>query len=706
MKLNKYCLLFLIILSFNPWIHGQDQDKKEDLDNIKKGIIVQRIETIAENNETENIDLSTIFDELMFYLNHPINLNRTSFEELQALYLLTDIQINNLMQHIEKYGKLMAIYELQSIPGFDIEAINEIRPFVSVKRDLDQPNLNLEELLKNGNNELTLRLTRTLEEMEGFSDIADSLLEENPNRRYLGNPNNYYLRYRYKYSNKISLSLIAEKDPGEEFFKGTQQQGFDYYSAHAYIQDFGLIKQAVIGDYQIEFGQGLTAWNSRAFNKSGGDVLGVKRNARKIRPYSSVNENTFFRGAAFTLGISDIELTGFLSRNRYDANILDISDSTGNEIITFSSLQTSGFHRTPNEIEDKGSITQNHMGGRVAYNKGRLNIGVSSITRIEDDIANPNIRLDNQFLTIEEVQKTSTNFGLDYNYVFKNINVFGELSRNIYGGLGQLHGILAALDPRVSIVAVYRNYPLDFINISSNQLRESRVSGEIGTYFGLDTKISKQWKLSLYYDQFRFPWLLYQVDGPSKGVEYLAQLTYKPNKKAEVYLRYREEIKQRNRGESADYIDKLNDRSIRSLRFNTDFSITDEVRLKNRVEFLHYNDYDQNEFGYLIYQDLVYKPFDYPIDFTGRVALFDTESYDSRIYAFENEVPYAFSIPAYSGTGMKLIGLIRYNLSRKVTFWFRASQTYFSHQTVIGSGLNEINGNTRTDIRLQCRLKF
>ena len=41
----------------------------------KQFIIEQSIETIAENNEDEDIDYTTLFDLLSFYYEHPINLN-------------------------------------------------------------------------------------------------------------------------------------------------------------------------------------------------------------------------------------------------------------------------------------------------------------------------------------------------------------------------------------------------------------------------------------------------------------------------------------------------------------------------------------------------------------------------------------------------------------------------------------------------------
>ena len=114
------------------------------------------------------------------------------------------------------------------------------------------------DLIENGSYGFISRYMKVIEDQEGFSAITDSALAASPNSRYLGGPNKSYNRIRYRYGNKISLGVTTEKDAGEEFFKGSQPNGFDYYSAHFYLRDIGKIKNLAIGDYHAQFGQGLT----------------------------------------------------------------------------------------------------------------------------------------------------------------------------------------------------------------------------------------------------------------------------------------------------------------------------------------------------------------------------------------------------------------------------------------------------------------
>ena len=141
---------------------------------------------------------------------------------------------------------------------------------------------------------------------------TDSALVASPNSRYLGDRNRIYTRYKYNYGNHISFGITAEKDAGEEFFKGSQPNGFDFYSAHFFLRNQGKIKQLAIGDYQAQFGQGLTFWSGLAFGKSA-DIMLVKRSAVGLKPYTSADENLFMRGAG---------IRGVAGRNNFYVSFL------------------------------------------------------------------------------------------------------------------------------------------------------------------------------------------------------------------------------------------------------------------------------------------------------------------------------------------------------------------------------------------------
>ncbi len=695
-------LLLFILVSFSLF---SQRLKKSDREAEANDIIEKRVEYLVENTEESDADYTTIFDQLYYFYNHPLNLNRASLNDLEDLWLLTDFQINNLLQHIEQDGKLITLEELQTIDGFDLETIKLILPFVKVGTDVDTPQLTFNELLNKGENQWFVRYQRVLEQKKGFSPITDSALAASPNSRYKGDANKIYTRYRYKYGMHLSIGITAEKDDGEQFFKGAQKDGFDFYSAHFFLKNQGKIKQLAIGDYQAQFGQGLTYWSGLAFGKSA-DIMLVKRSAIGLKPYTSVDENLFLRGGGLALQFGKMQATAFYSYNKIDGNI-SLVDSTfqSQDILTVTSIQLTGLHRTNSEIEDKDAITQQIMGGHVEYKTSKMNVGLTGIHSQIDANYNPRLYPYSQFRNVDSQQ---SKIGADYNVLVKNFNFFGEFSQSINAGYAYVSGALITLDPKLSLATFYRNYQRDFQPIASVGIGENSTNeDEKGFYIGIVANPVKKVTFSAYYDQFTFPWLKFGVSAPSKGHQYLAQLTYKPSKKMEIYLRVRERLRDEDTKVALEGIDYLVAEKQTNYRFNYTYKLSDAIRLKGRVELVNYHLQETPfETGFLIYQDIIYKPMNSPLSFSFRYGIFDTDSYSSRIYAYENDVLYTFSIPAYYDRGTRTYFTLRYKLKRGIDIWLRYALTYYDNINVISSSLEEISGNHKSEIKAQVRFKF
>ncbi|RYF10956.1 MAG: helix-hairpin-helix domain-containing protein, partial [Flavobacteriales bacterium] len=205
-------LIILLFMGFAAKAQTQEDNLIKDL-----------IESLAENLP-EDYDLSELEDRLVFFKKHPINLNHTNAEELKSLFFLSPLQISNLFAHIKENGKLIDLLELQSIAEFDLITIQRLLPFVTLRQSDLVDKINYRNISTLGDNDLVLRFGRVLEKLKGFTDLAGS--------RYLGTQERFLLRYKYNYSNRISASLIFEKDAGEKFIRGDKQLLFDYQSAH------------------------------------------------------------------------------------------------------------------------------------------------------------------------------------------------------------------------------------------------------------------------------------------------------------------------------------------------------------------------------------------------------------------------------------------------------------------------------------------
>jgi len=699
--MKKSLILFLVFII--P-IVGWSQDRPDD---DKQGAIDQIIELVSENLETEDLDFTTFLEDLNYYYSHPLNLNRASREDLKRLLFLSDFQIESLLDHIRKTGKLKSIYELQGIRGFDLQTIAVIEPFIRVSESSERADLSWDAIKEEGKHEAFARYQRVIEEMEGYAPISDSALAANPNNRYFGDPSRILTRYRFRYLNNISIGVTAEKDAGESFIGASQPQGFDYYSAHAYFGNYGIVKHAIVGDYQAQFGQGLTFWTGLAFGKSA-DITSIKRSAREITPYVSADENNFMRGAATTLQLGSFEVTTFFSNKRVDANITALDSTSESDFLVseFSSFQTSGYHRTPNELLDKDAVWELNTGGHVRLTRDRFQIGATGVYTDYSGAINPSTQLYRKF------EPTASPFvvaGFDYQVMVRNVLAFGEFSQRFDGGTAFINGALISLDPRLDVSLYHRHFDKNYNVPRSNAVSESsRTINEDGFYFGVNAKLNKNWTLKGYYDLFSFAWMRFQAKAPTKGSELLSQLEFRPSRTFSSYIRYRFEDKQEGYDLGVQPTDEIGWRHRHWYRLNWQLTLNKVFTLRNRIEYIHVDLPEGDaQNGWMIYQDLIYKP-KWPAKYQIklRYALFDTDGYDSRIYAYEHDVLYSFSVPAYYYRGSRAYLILGYDLTKWSDLTVRLAQTFYSNRNTNGSGLNTIDGPARTEVKVQLRVRF
>lgn len=691
------CLAFTIFIGIH--VAGFTQNKEEAYTHL----VETRIEYLIEQREVE-VDYTTIFDQLYHCLLHPLNLNKASVNELRRLYFLTDIQINHLLEHIEKNGALLTLEELQSIKGFDLATIRWLLPFAKVVHTTDVLKQTASDAVKHGKSEFILRYQEVLEQKEGYQQENRGGSNGSSSNFYLGSPAKIYARYRYKYNTKISFGITAEKDPGEAFFSGNQKNGFDFYSAHLFLKDMGKLKQLAIGDFHAQFGQGLTFWSGQAFGASV-DITATKRSAVGLKPYLSSDENRFLRGIGTCFQLKNVELTTFYAAQKVDANVVSLADSLGATHDFVSSFPTNGFHRTPNEFEDKDRVRQQQLGAHLAYKKRKLNVGLTMAHR-EVDL--PLINTSAPYQQFRSTESSHTIMGVDYNWVYQNFNFFGEVAHGLGAGIGVVSGFIAALDPEISITVMGRNYSRNFQPIVSNAVGANNDNvNERGVYMGTNIRLTPHVSLAANHDYFSFSWLKHGVHSPSEGRRYMVQLNYQPTKRWEMYFRIRQRNKQKNNTLSSSEIPGIVDEERTNYRIHFDYQVTKTIRLKSRLEWLNYQvDGGNKELGFLIYQDLILKRPNSPFSLAFRYAMFDTDSYSSRIYAYENDVLYAFSVPAYYHRGIRTYLTMRYKASKTLDLWLRYGLTQYDDIAVIGSGLEEIQGNRRSEIKLQARYKF
>jgi len=692
--IHSVLILFLSLSSMMLYAQNTEASKEQ---------IERSIEELTGRIDAE-LDYSELVDHFTNLIQHPININTANQEQLEGLMFLDNAQIEALIEFRRKNGDFKSLYELKNINGFYMDLVINIKPYIIIAPSRKSSGPKLSSLFKYGRHQIIMRYGRVLEEQKGYMPISDSLRVLSPNSRYLGDPNKLYLRYKYHYSNLMSVGLLAEKDAGEEFFTGSNPNGFDFYSAHFFIKKQGRLKALALGDYHMEFGQGLTLWSGLAFGKSAA-AISIQKRQRGIRANTSANENLFFRGGAATFEVlQGLDVTAFYSNKNVDAG-LSQKDTLNNEDYVFSSITESGFHRTPNEVAKKGAVNEQIYGGNISYRNRGFRIGATAYKTIYGLELVKNV---SPYQYFDFQGKENLNTGIDASYANKYMSVFGEFSMSANKAKALLIGSIFNLHPRLTFSVLYRDFGRSYQVFYAVPFAEgSRTQNEKGIYLGAVVNTGSHSNFKVYYDMYRFDWLRYRVNAPSQGDEFSLLYENRPSRYFSFNIRYRNENKKLNESDDQQMVRAITNTRKQSLRFHINYSPYHQIKLKSRLEFSSYQHQPEAQSkGYLIYQDVQYLPDNFPLKFTLRYALFNTDDYNTRIYAYENNVLYRFSVPAYYYQGSRFYFLLNYKMNEHFTFWLHFAQTYYSNRNTVGSSLEEIQGHTRSEITAQLRMKF
>jgi len=671
----------ILILGFIPvLLNAQETSPNEIIEEI--------IESHLDKLE-EGMDVALIVEDLEGLAEHPININSTNAAELSRLYLLNAIQIQKLLDYIKNYGPAYSIYELKTIDGLSRDILQKMEVFIRFGETEPKSKL-LKEELKYGRHQLLLRGLGNIQQAKGYKTKEDGTIP------YEGNRFRYYARYNFVVRDKLSAGLTAEKDPGETFFKASNKRGFDFYSGHLSFKLNKTIEKVSLGDYLVRAGQGLVLWQGYTSGKSE-NVLGISKTGQGVRAYTSVDENYYFRGVASTLKLGRSKISLFYSQNKVDGN-LAFKQSNGSH---FTSLQTSGYHRTLSEIEDENTVKNTNAGGTLSWQFTNLKIGA---TFLHQKFDKPYIRSSQLYNLFRFSGSQNFTGGIDYLFSKGKYQLFGEAAVSKSKGKAFIQGAVAHLNDQLSFSALFRHFDKNYHALWANTFAEgSSINNESGLYFGAKFLPAKHITISGYSDVYQSKWINYSTAGPSKAWDIFAQVDFHFSENFSFYIRFKNEEKEQKFKEEKLYVN-LPERTQKT-RFHFQYKPSEIITLKTRFEHVYYKGQKQ-ENGYLVFQDIQYTAPNCPLNLSARVAWFSTKSYDSRIYAYENDILYTFSIPAYYGHGFRTYFNLKYKISDKLECWAKLANTHWTDRESISSGLNEIEGNDKTELKFQLRLKF
>jgi len=616
------------------------------------------IEQIVEQN-SDYSDISELLETLAQIEQNPIDLNRATAAQLTTLPWISTVLATAIINYRNKFGKFTEIEELTRVINFDPNLIPILQKYLTI----NTPPVKL----KNISFATKTRVSRKLEKSVGLRDGS-----------YYPSPAKIYNRFIMDLGNHLRLGVLLEKDSGEQSIDDLKIHFLSY-------RDRSNKNRFILGNYRLEFAQGLVFGNPYGYYKGNDPIYPAKRRGRNLVEYTLVDENASLYGISTQFCFEIYQFNLFLSSNQLDASI----NSDG----TLKNFYTTGFHRTNSEINKKDRLMERLVGGRMSLNPvPYCSIGATYYR--------------SQFNHPASSQQNSNSFdgkvneliGFDYDLTLGPFNLYGELARSKNSGAGILAGIFLEIK-NLEFIILARNYSKNFNSFHGSSFieRGDHPQNEQGLYSGFQFTPLKHLKLSIYFDQYRFPWRSYFVPMPSRGNDLFIKAEHKPAKNLLLSLKFRSTQKERYCCESNTIVP----RSQKNLRFQLNFQPWTTLKLRNRVEktWVNYqfNKQLQSQFtnhfkGTLLYQDVIFR-LHKNFDIAARMTLFDTDSYESRLYQFEHDVPGMLTNQMLYGTGNRWYIKILWKINRAIKLSMKLASTRYHYVTAIGSGADRIPGN-------------
>lgn len=672
------------------------EEKAMDFDWFEK---MQETGFLYEDEEDTYIleKLENDFLELEERKENPLNLNTATRSQLECFPFLSDFQIEKLLQYVYVHGWMESIYELQLVEGMDREAIQYLLPYVEVQSPEKQNSLpSFREICQYGRQELTARFDFPLYTREGYRKQDAEAILKNPNKQYLGSSWYHSLRYSFHYGDRIYAGVTAEKDAGEPFFEQHNRKGYDSYSVYFLGRDLGKFRSLAVGKYRVAFGQGLVVGSESLVGKSA-SVSTMRNRSTGFKKHSSTDEYTYFRGMGATYAWNrTIHSSFFYSHRSLDG----IADSA-----VLTSIYTTGKHTLSREVERKNAAVLQTLGGNVNYLGGTFQLGITGVCSFFDKYYDPQYRPYNHYYFRG---KRGYNVGVDYRYRFRRSLFSGEIATDHAGNAAMIHSLHYFLSSNYQFVALYRSYDKEYMAFHAGSMAEGgRIQNENGIYLGAETRPLRKCKVTAYVDFFRFPYLKYLVDEPSSGFDGLMQVTYTPFSSLVVTGSYRYKQKGKNYTDSDTEEKSVIPYITQCFKFQGNYLLHPDCMWKTSFQWRSAGSEGASSVqGLSVAQTVTYKKKNFPFQCDGTYVWFRTDDYASRVYAYEKGMLYSFYVPSYYGKGNRVSLSVRYDCTSKLMVLFKYGQTVYSDRDRIGSGLDAIEGNRKSDLNLQIRWKF
>lgn len=671
-RISKHLRLVFLFLLFGLTLTATAQEPSTSWEETWHELMMN------DEGEEETTDEET-YELLSQLAEQLIDLNRATRDDLERLPFLSAQQVMDLKEYLDRYGPMRSLSELRMVRTLDYRQLSLLPYFVFVGEVEDTVRFpKLSTIAQHGKHELTLSGREPFYQRKGDRN------------GYLGYRYRHWLRYQFNYGDYVKVGLLGAQDAGEPFFAHRNTTGYDVYSYYLQIAKLGVIDQLIVGKYKVSAGMGLVLNNSFSLGKQV-MLQNLGRTQNTLRVHQSRSVADYFQGAAATLHFwKPLRLTIFASYRPLDATLNDNG--------TAATIVTSGYHRTLTEMDKKDNTRQTTFGTHLDLRHQGMHVGATVVaTHLNRTLQPKTSSVYRQFYPAGD---DFLNASLDYGITRYHLAFNGETAIDENGHFATIHALSFQPAGSVSVVALHRFYSYRYATLHGHAFSEGgRVQNENGFYMGASWQPWSRLTLSGYADFVSFAWPRYRVSQPSTARDFLAEACWQPSRRLTLKGRYRLRQRQQNESGTKQLIRNNEHRGRLTLSYQSSAAWSS----KTQVDLVRVAQ-QQIEHGYMLSQR---------VDWKGRwlqlgamAAWFDTQSYASRVYAYERQLPHEYAFPMFYGRGYRLALTARADISPSWQLNMKVGHTHYNDRSVIGSGLQEIAGSSMTDLDMQVRWRF
>lgn len=618
------------------------------------------------------------FETLCQMESQPLDINTATRDDLCQLPFLSERQVEDICDYLYTHGPMLSLGELMAIPSIDYLERQLLCCFVRVGETPKEKPLPLDKALHHVHGSALLSATVPTYDRKGDRS------------GYLGYKYRHSLRLELKATDRLRAAFTAAQDAGEPWFAYNNNWGYDHYAYYVQLRQVGALQNLVAGHFNVQWGMGLVASTGFSLGKQA-TIASLGRTPGGFRPTASRSSTTYFQGVAATVALGrSLSVSGFASIRPHDGTL----NKDGASVAT---IVKTGYHRTPAELAKKNNLTSTSAGLNATWRKRGFHLGASAV------YTHLNRRLQPNTSTLYRRHYPQgaefLNVGIDYGYCHPTFTLSGETATDKLGHIATINTAALTLPIDLNIIALYRLYPTAYSSLHAQAFSDGgRVQNEQGLYLGAEWKPRLTFHLSGYVDYASFPWARYRVSRSSTSFDGMLSTSLRLWGRWTFSGRYRLRARYRDNEAKTAIIRHTSHRARLAAAFDggawtstmqADYALTS---------------YKERDRGFMLTEQVGLRW--RGVQANVSLAYFKTDSYESRLYAYERGPLHSFGVSAYSGHGLRSSLMVRADLSDRWMLTAKVGLTHYYDRDVIGTGLQQIDGKDKADIDLQARWKF